>query len=198
MTGGVWDDRGDEIQHRMSATTERRVLDDHLAAMAAAAATIDDLLGKWAQEWCRKSVETAVAGDEHRTQLLKTSRYYDQLMDEAAELSAALPGRIAAGFRASAWRHLYVDIQRDGTGTIMANFLDPGPGRRLATSSLLPTSPSSRRARAGDATAAEVRVPTGHDPGGGEETIRRPAGGDPHDGDLLPLGDSPAGGRDGG
>jgi hypothetical protein len=121
VTGGVWDDRGDEIQHRMSATTERRVLDDHLAAMAAAAATIDDLLGKWAQEWCRKSVETAVAGDEHRTQLLKTADTYDQLMDEAAELSAALPGRIAAGLRASAWRHLYVDIQRDGTGTIMAD-----------------------------------------------------------------------------
>ncbi|HXY43905.1 MAG TPA: hypothetical protein VEH29_06940 [Acidimicrobiales bacterium] len=106
-------------------TPEGRVLDAHLAAMATAAATIEDLLGRWAQDWCRTTVEAAVEANSHRTQLLKSAGTYGQLLDEAAKLGAVLPGRIAAGLRASAWRHRYVDIQRDGTGTIMAD-LDYG------------------------------------------------------------------------
>jgi hypothetical protein len=103
----------------------RRALEAHLAAMAASAAAIDDMLGRWAQNWCRNTVETALAADVHRTQLLKTVITYDQLMDEEARLSASLPERIAAGLRSTAWRHLQVDIHREGTGTIMAD-LDYG------------------------------------------------------------------------
>ena len=113
------------MQERTWDTSEKRVLDAHLAAMASAAATIEDTLGRWAQEWCRTTVSAAVAGDSHRTQVLKAARTYDQLMGEIAQLSAALPARISDGLRTTAWRHLYIDVHGDGTGNIMAG-LDYG------------------------------------------------------------------------
>jgi hypothetical protein len=46
-------------------------------------------------------------------------------MGEAAQMGDELPERIAAGLRRSAWRHLYVNLERDGTGNIMGD-LDYG------------------------------------------------------------------------
>ena len=103
----------------------RSVLDAHLAGMAAAAASLERLLGNWAQQWCRDAVEAAAAGDAHRTDVLRAAHTYEQMTEAADKIAAELPDRIAAGLRASAWRHLYVDVNRNGTGSLMGD-LDYG------------------------------------------------------------------------
>jgi hypothetical protein len=106
-------------------TDAKRVLDAHLAGMAAAAATLEQMLGNWAQQWCRNTVESAAASDVHRTDVLRAAHTYEQMTDAAEQIAAELPARIAAGLRASAWRHLYVNVERAGTGSIMGD-LDYG------------------------------------------------------------------------
>ncbi|MGC9961489.1 MAG: hypothetical protein ABSE47_06250 [Acidimicrobiales bacterium] len=106
-------------------TDAKRVLDAHLAGMAAAAATLEQMLGNWAQQWCRDAVEGAAASDVHRTDILRAAHTYEQMTDAAEQIAAELPDRIAAGLRASAWRHLYVNVERAGTGSIMGD-LDYG------------------------------------------------------------------------
>jgi hypothetical protein len=93
--------------------------------MAAAALVIEDVLGIWAQKWCQSSVETAVAGDVHRTQTLESAGTYPQLLDEVAQLTGELPARVADGLHKTAWRHLYVNPNATGSGRIMAE-LDYG------------------------------------------------------------------------
>ncbi|MGO8877030.1 MAG: hypothetical protein ACLQNG_14855 [Acidimicrobiales bacterium] len=93
--------------------------------MTAAATSLEQMLGSWAQRWCREAVQAAAYADVHRTSLLETAGTYSQLMGEAAQMGDELPERIAAGLRRSAWRHLYVNLERDGTGNIMGD-LDYG------------------------------------------------------------------------
>jgi hypothetical protein len=98
-----------------------RVLEAHLTAMSEAAAAIEIMLGRWAQLWCETTVEEAVSSDPHRTKLLESADTYGQLMDEVGRLSAALPARIAAGLRATVWRHQFVNVERDGSGYVMGD-----------------------------------------------------------------------------
>ncbi len=101
------------------------VLQAHVTAMAESAGSIETVLGRWAQQQCASAVQVAVTQDVHRSRALQAAGRYDELMREAAKLSAELPERIVMGLRATAWRHLYVDPNRDGTGRIMAD-LDYG------------------------------------------------------------------------
>ncbi len=103
----------------------RRALDAHLAAMEEAASTIEALLGTWAQDWCQRTVDTAVTSDSHRTVTLRSAGTYQQFLEEVEQLKSELPERIRAGFRRSVWRHVYVDPSRVGTGNMM-NDLDYG------------------------------------------------------------------------
>jgi len=97
----------------------------HVAAMAESAGAIETILGRWAQQQCASAVQAAVTQDVHHSRALQSAGRYDELMREAAQLSSELPERIALGLRATAWRHLYVDPDREGTGRIMAD-LDYG------------------------------------------------------------------------
>jgi hypothetical protein len=97
------------------------VLEVHLAAMETTAAVIEDILGRWAQRWCRETVETALKGDVHRTQQLQAAGTYHQLLEEAGALADEMPHRITDDLRKSTWRHLFVDIIRHGTGGVMAD-----------------------------------------------------------------------------
>ncbi len=97
----------------MSSLPARDALDAHRAAMAEAAAAIEKLLGVWAQDYCRTTLQQATDSDTHRTNLLRSAGTYQQLLDEAAHLSAEMPERIAAGLRVSAWRH----VAKEGEGT---------------------------------------------------------------------------------
>lgn len=102
-----------------------RALDAHLAAMSATAASLEKMLGRWAQEWCSTTVEAAVGGDASRTSVLQAAGTYEQLMEEEARLRAQLPARIATGLRQTAWRHLFVNVGRESTLGTMAG-LDYG------------------------------------------------------------------------
>lgn len=89
----------------MTPTTAAEALDAHLADMAQVAAAIEHLLGVWAQDYCGTTLQQATAMDVHRTNVLRAAGTFEQLLDEASKLSAEMPERIAAGLRASAWRH---------------------------------------------------------------------------------------------
>ncbi len=97
----------------------------HVAAMAESAGAIETILGRWAQQQCASAVQAAVTQDVQHSRALRAAGRYDELMREAAKLGAELPERIEMGLRTTAWRHLYVDPNREGTGRIMAD-LDYG------------------------------------------------------------------------
>jgi hypothetical protein len=100
--------------------THRIALDEHLAAMEAAACQIEDILGRWAQEWCQSTVDKALERDRYHTNSLKAGDKYGKLMKEAAQLNAELPELLRLGLRTSVWRHQFVDAGRTGTARIMS------------------------------------------------------------------------------
>jgi hypothetical protein len=102
-----------------------RALNAHLTAMGNAAAAIEELLGEWAQEWARTTSDDAVSADPHRTEKLHVTGSYYQFREELDAIETDLPDRIANGLRRSAWRHLYVDVMRTGSGLLMSD-LDYG------------------------------------------------------------------------
>jgi hypothetical protein len=103
----------------------QRVLNEHLAAMADAAATIEYLLAVWAHQTAWGMIEKAVNEDPHRTQTLHLSGALYQLREEEEQLISEFPKRIHLALERDAWRHLYVDTTKVGTGNIMAD-LDYG------------------------------------------------------------------------
>ncbi|HEV8064483.1 MAG TPA: hypothetical protein VGP46_06610 [Acidimicrobiales bacterium] len=113
-----------EDLHQSTADAQR-ALNDHLAAMAEAAAAIEHLLTVWAHQTAWGIIEKAVNDDPHRTQTLHSSGTLFQLREEEETLIAEFPQRIHASLTRNVWRHLYVDTSKTGTGNIMSD-LDYG------------------------------------------------------------------------
>ncbi|MGH9172098.1 MAG: hypothetical protein ACRD0Z_14715 [Acidimicrobiales bacterium] len=108
-----------------TAADAQSLLNEHLAAMAEAAATIEHLLTVWAHQTAWGMIEKAVNDDPHRTQTLHTSGLLLQLREEEETLIGEFPQRIHGSLCRNVWRHLYVDTSKHGTGKIMAD-LDYG------------------------------------------------------------------------
>jgi hypothetical protein len=107
------------------AAKAEHVLATHIAAMEHAAVTIEEILGNWAQQWCRSTVQGAVARDPHRTHELQASSTYEQFLDDVVQLETDLPRRLQSALRATAWRHRFVAAGGDGAAKTMAD-LDYG------------------------------------------------------------------------
>ena len=110
--------------HDQSVADAQRALQAHLATMASTAETIEHLLVVWTHNTSWAMIQKAMDDDPHRTQTLQSGGLY-QLRDEEDSMIREFPERIHAALARSAWRHLYVDPTRTGTGNIMAD-LDYG------------------------------------------------------------------------
>lgn len=103
----------------------QRALNAHLSQMLEAAATIEHQLVVFAHTTAWAMVEKAITDDPHRTQNLQSAGTLYQLREEEEATIAEFPQRIHAALARDAWRHLYVDATRVGSGNIMSD-LDYG------------------------------------------------------------------------
>jgi hypothetical protein len=100
------------------AAEAQRELNRHVSEMESAAVAIEDILGIWTQEWCRSTVEAAIARDVHTTQTIRAGSTRGDFAEEVKQLEDALPARLRTELRRTVWRHEFIDASRKGTADV--------------------------------------------------------------------------------